>query len=437
MKKEDYQDVIDEISCKLANKILRTENDLANRALNLDRDIADQLQSIGQQTTRMVLEKVRDELVENKKSQGLTIHRNPVIDFNTIFGKIEINSPYLYLSGISAKPLRDEMNINHNGRSLAVDRALADFGIEESFAQAAKRFAEHYHFEIGPSAVARATKQAANEAEKYLSERLSGSEVGNESADTMLIELDGCEIRVAQWQKDENSNETTTVYNNPKKIKLVNWRDVRIGFARPLQDADKTFVGRMDSYPVVVGQLHDAALMRGMTPTTAVVGVADGGNGLFEELQRQFPNMQFILDKSHLKDHFYETAEQLGIAAKDRPAWVNPRIEMVSSGKVDTVLEQLQKLFSENGNDRLRRLIGYLKRFKQCLNYGEFKQMGYPIGSGEIESAHKYVVQKRLKIAGASWHPDSINPMLSLRVLRADDYWEDFWDMKKNLALAA
>jgi hypothetical protein len=33
--------------------------------------------------------------------------------------------------------------------------------------------------------------------------------------------------------------------------------------------------------------------------------------------------------------------------------------------------------------------------------------MGLPIGSGEIESAHRYIPQKRLKIPGATWHPDT------------------------------
>ena len=63
--------------------------------------------------------------------------------------------------------------------------------------------------------------------------------------------------------------------------------------------------------------------------------------------------------------------------------------------------------------------------------------MGYPIGSGEIESAHKSVPQKRLKIPGASWNPNSINPMLALRILRADDWWEDFWVQKTEKLLAA
>ena len=34
-----------------------------------------------------------------------------------------------------------------------------------------------------------------------------------------------------------------------------------------------------------------------------------------------------------------------------------------------------------------------------------------PSASGEIESSHRYIPQKRLKIPGATWNPQTINPM--------------------------
>jgi hypothetical protein len=37
------------------------------------------------------------------------------------------------------------------------------------------------------------------------------------------------------------------------------------------------------------------------------------------------------------------------------------------------------------------------------------------------------IPQKRLKIPRATWHPNTINPMLALRVIRANDWWNDFW----------
>lgn len=368
----------------------------------------------------------------------MTIHRNPTIEFNTIFGKIEIRSPYLWGCGSGCKPLVDQMSITHQGRSETVKRALSDFGIEFSFAVAAKRFKEHYHFDLSPSAVSRSTKKIAHEAMDYIEEKIASPhpECGK-SIETLLVELDGCEIRTAQLQLKENTEETTPVYKNPKREKVINWRDVRLGFVRPLDSDAKTFVGKMDSYEEIVGDLYNTAKLIGMTSKTEVVGVADGGIGLSEEMKRQFEKMQFVLDKSHLKGHFYETAEKIEIPVKERPRWVKSQIESISDGKVFEILEELQRRHDKNPNDRLKRLIGYVKRFCDSVNYNEYKEKGYPIGSGEIESAHKSVPQKRLKIPGATWRPSSIDPMLALRVLRADDWWDDFWTQRNQKLLAA
>lgn len=359
----------------------------------------------------------------------MTIHKNPSVLFNTIFGKLIISSPYLWLQGRSSKPLID-MKIKHNGRSETVERALTDFGIEESFANAAIRFKEHYHYDIGPNAVARSTKTTAHQAQDYVASKFSNVDGSPENGglDKILIELDGCEIRTAEFVPAKGTKETTPVHKNPKKEKIINWRDVRLGFVRPLDSETKMFAGKLDSYPNVVRQMHSAAVLIGMTSKTEIVGVADGGIGLSEELRKQFPSMHFILDKSHFRDHLYATAEAIGIKQKKRPAWVNQRIQMVSSGNVDEVLKGLEDDNKKKPNKRRTRLIGYIKRFRDSLEYDRYKSKGYPIGSGEIESAHKSVPQKRLKIPGASWQSGTINPMLSLRILRANGWWEEFWD---------
>ncbi len=68
MEKDCYQEIIDEVSKKLADKITSEEKDLARRATLIDRDIADIVQDIGLKTCKQVLEKTRDQIVEKKKN---------------------------------------------------------------------------------------------------------------------------------------------------------------------------------------------------------------------------------------------------------------------------------------------------------------------------------------------------------------------------------
>ncbi len=439
--KNDYQEIITAVSTQVAKTFLSHEDNLAARATLLDADIAEITRQIGVETTKIVLEHVRDDLVEQKQREGFVVQKRPIIRFNSIFGPIALRSPYLWKPYEGAKPLKNAMNITHHGRSEAVIRALADFGSEESFGHAATRFREHYHYALHSSTVSRVTKQVADDALAYVEQTLSRADehalTVSAGVDQMLVELDGCEIRTAVFAPVENSEETTPVYKNPKKQKILNWRDVRIGLARPLDSLSKTYVGKKDSYPEVVSDLFQAAVLEGMSPRTQVIGVGDGGIGLKEALETQFPTMRFILDKPHLKDHLYETAEALGISQPDRAAWVKPRLDAISQGNVEQVKKELDEEYAKTPHERLRRLLGYLTRFYEAVDYTHFTRQGFPIGSGEVESAHKTIPQKRLKLPGACWHPDSINPMVALRIVRANDWWDDFWKGKIEEKLAA
>ena len=371
--------------------------------------------------------------------------RNPTISYNVVFGSIELDSPYLWRKDSWSKPLVDTMGITHRGRSMAVERALSDFGIEDSFACAAKRFKEHYHYELSPSTVDRTTRKTAQQAQLYVESKLA--EAGDNyrdkpkgasaSVEQMLIELDGCEIRTAELHPVEDCDEKTPVHQNPKKKKTIRWREVRMGLARPLDSVSKCYVGKMDKYPVVIEQLFNAAVLSGMTPDTEVVAVGDGAIGMREELESQFRNLQFILDKPHLRGHFYETAEELGLCKEQKSGWVEPKIKDIGNDQLDQIKNKLEEQNTQCPNPRLGRLIGYLGRFEDALNYESYRQRGFPIGSGEIESAHKSVPQKRLKLPGACWHPESIDPMLALRVLRANGWWDDFWNTATENRLAA
>jgi len=69
MEKDCYQEIIDEVSKKLSDKITSEEKDLAKRATLIDRDIADIVQDIGLKTCKQVLEKTRDPIVGKKKKK--------------------------------------------------------------------------------------------------------------------------------------------------------------------------------------------------------------------------------------------------------------------------------------------------------------------------------------------------------------------------------
>ena len=71
--------------------------------------------------------------------------------------------------------------------------------------------------------------------------------------------------------------------------------------------------------------------------------------------------------------------------------------------------------------------LNYLSRRRDMIDYRHFRNQGYPIGSGSVESSHKHVVHSRLKQAGMRWAEEHVDPMLSLRNLICNDRWAEGW----------
>ena len=69
MEKDCYQEIIAEVSKKLAEKFISEEKNLAKRATLIDGDIADIIQEIGEKTTKRVLENTRDKIVVKKNKK--------------------------------------------------------------------------------------------------------------------------------------------------------------------------------------------------------------------------------------------------------------------------------------------------------------------------------------------------------------------------------
>ena len=70
----------------------------------------------------------------------------------------------------------------------------------------------------------------------------------------------------------------------------------------------------------------------------------------------------------------------------------------------------------------------YLENRPKQFDYQAAQETILPIGSGFIPSAHRYIIQERLKLSGAWFQYDNARAMISLRLLRINHYWSEYWD---------
>ncbi len=436
-----YPEAIELASQLISRALLQDVEAVMAAGTELDQLVQTIVRAIGHTSLEQIYAGVNEHLsAEYQLSPDWHLERCPVVQFKTLFGPVTVESPYWRTTKgtVGMRPMKTVMGVEGNRSSEALERALADFGIEKSFERAVHQFEEHYGWSVERGTVLRHTKVVAGAAQQYLEARLASSDDSQVStadegvppSEPYVVELDGCDIRTAVLMRAEESDSPNG--DSGDWVRVVSWQEVRTGLVRPLSESRKLYVCLTASYDEIAQQLVALAHERGQRGDSQTIGVGDGGIGLAEALARTFSPFHYILDLGHLKTHFYETAEALGIEPKLRHAWVSTHIDKLWDNQVDGVLEDLTELYEKTHNERLRRLIKHLNRFRDAVNYGRFKENQWPIGSGEVESAHRYIPQERLKIPGACWHPRSLNPMLALRVIRANLWWDDFWQWRHD-----
>ena len=106
--------------------------------------------------------------------------------------------------------------------------------------------------------------------------------------------------------------------------------------------------------------------------------------------------------------------------------WLEATMARLFAGEVEGVIWDLQRMRSTSpaAAAEIDNLIGYLQNNRDRIHYRSQRQAGYPLGSGGIESAHKFICHARLKRSGAWWYVANSNHMLALRCAKYNGTFE-------------
>jgi hypothetical protein len=87
------------------------------------------------------------------------------------------------------------------------------------------------------------------------------------------------------------------------------------------------------------------------------------------------------------------------------------------------------------GSKAAEQLINYYTSNKVRMNYPLYRSLGCGIiGSGAIESAHRTLIQKRMKQSGQRWSCEGVQHMLNLRMVRQNNDWNKISKRKNKIA---
>jgi hypothetical protein len=146
--------------------------------------------------------------------------------------------------------------------------------------------------------------------------------------------------------------------------------------------------------------------------------LGDGADWLWKHMVACFPSGRQILDYYHCAEHIHKVGkEQYGEQSPKCLEWVESTITRLFYAEVDNVIGGLQRMKPKDSlaEKEIRKLIVYLHNNRERIHYQGDRIGGYPIGSGGIESANKFICHTRMKRSGAWWVKETGNEMLAIR----------------------
>lgn len=295
------------------------------------------------------------------------------------------------------------------------------------FGQVLAEIMSSHHVTVSEATVRRTTYESGLAAEGLVKAEVAtlaaGGELASAPAEKLLVSVDGALVHLTSGE----------------------WREVKtvaVGeFSRQWEDEAKVYVTHTHNLSYFsrsyrAREFEQAALaelqQRGLDKAQTVVAVNDGAAWIQQFIDYHCPRAVRIIDFSHTLEYVAAAGKAIWGEGSDAfKQWFARMAHQLKQYPPQRTLAELRLLLpkakTESQTDPLDRAIFYIQSRLQMMDYPHFRQRGYPIGSGSVESSHKSVVHTRLKLAGMRWAASHVDPMLALRNLICNGRWPDTW----------
>jgi hypothetical protein len=318
------------------------------------------------------------------------------------------------------RPLPGRLGVSARGKSRRLQRVLTDFGCEHSFARAVQSVQEHYGFELGASAVRQATLAHACRAKEKLEKEYQEPfrVLPAEGPAHVIAEVDGTMIcTVAPGAR---------INKRPRE-----WKEMRLVAAQAQDSHTTVYASTFGSVAETGRRWGHCAQRAGRGLNSQIHAVADGAEWIWLQCNEVFGAQgTFLCDFYHVSEYLAAAAPVCQSQRPDR--WRRTQQKRLRRGAhqkvIDALEAHLEPAETPDEQSPVRAAYRYLTNRVNSLDYPRALKLGLPIGSGLIESGHRHVLHARLKKPGTAWLHEHADQIAHLRVLRANNQWDAFWN---------
>ena len=154
------------------------------------------------------------------------------------------------------------------------------------------------------------------------------------------------------------------------------------------------------------------------------------------EARRLEVEVTILADIVHVIEYIWDAARAIfGPSSAEAEKWVANRLLALlggrSGGEVAKTIRwwQARAELDKSANKAIDSTCRYLSNRKRTriMRYDEALAAGFPIATGVIEGACRYLVKDRMDRGGARWSLTGAEAVLRLRALRASNDFDEYW----------
>lgn len=250
--------------------------------------------------------------------------------------------------------------------------------------------------------------------------------------ETLVIPMDGCQ---APERDGWHEVKVGTLYVNESRCRIG------VDRAKLLRKEYLATLEKAEGFGKLLWQTAQAV---GMEQAASVVCMGDGAPWIWNLVEMHFPSAVEIVDFYHAVEHLWAVGEALWgnrdtcVATR---SWVRRYRKRLKQGRVDLVIGTIergqrlqQKSLSSESAKTVRLNLEYFRTNRGRMQYGRYRKLGLPIGTGAVEGSCKFVVQSRFKRPGSRWSHEGLGQMLALKLVRLNGQWESLWPHLRKVA---
>ena len=368
----------------------------------------------------------------------------------SVFGRVRYRRSYHVCEQChtGASPLDHYMGIEAGQVTAGLAELLALAGVEISFEEGTRWLERYLLFRVSDNTMRKETERFGDiqkaweeewiknsQDEKWLQQRQR--ELGKQPG-RLYGSLDGVMAPlIGEWRELKNIAwyRVEPVRSYQKRRRHAS----RVGEQHHLQAQDITYHCDIQTPEQLSALFWASACQRKADLYEELVFVCDGAVWIWKLIEKHFPQAVQIVDWYHASEYLTPIADAaFGCDTEQYRSWLENARALLWEGRIPDLILACQQLSAiAHTKQAVHQAVTYFTNNQKRMDYARFRQRGYFIGSGTVESGGKQISGLRLKRAGARWTEHGAIATAKARAAWLSEHWDVLASKRAALPMAS